>query len=45
LKAGEVYAGKIEGSVTVNGKHVKGVDMKKVSGFVFQDDVILGMRW
>jgi hypothetical protein len=39
-----VYAGKIDGSVTVNGKQIKGADMKKVSGFVFQDDVILGKR-
>ncbi|KAI8616157.1 ABC-2 type transporter-domain-containing protein [Chytriomyces sp. MP71] len=38
--AGEARQGSLSGSILVNGENVKG-NMKKVSGFVFQDDVIL----
>ncbi|KAJ3070649.1 ATP-binding cassette sub- G member 1 [Podochytrium sp. JEL0797] len=38
--AGEARQGSLTGSILVNGEDVKG-NMKKVSGFVFQDDVIL----
>ncbi|KAI9347308.1 ABC-2 type transporter-domain-containing protein [Obelidium mucronatum] len=38
--AGEARQGSLTGSILVNGEHIKG-NMNKVSGFVFQDDVIL----
>ncbi|KAJ3054386.1 hypothetical protein HDU99_007787 [Rhizoclosmatium hyalinum] len=38
--AGEARQGSLTGSILINGEEVKG-NMKKVSGFVFQDDVIL----
>lgn len=34
--------GKISGKVSVNGEQVNTKQMKEMSGFVFQDDVILG---
>ncbi|KAI8805477.1 P-loop containing nucleoside triphosphate hydrolase protein [Cladochytrium replicatum] len=39
--AGEANAGVVKGSILINGKEFAGSSMKKVSGFVFQDDVIL----
>ncbi|KAI9340034.1 P-loop containing nucleoside triphosphate hydrolase protein [Zopfochytrium polystomum] len=41
ILAGEVKLGEISGEVLVNGQPVFGAEMKKISGFVFQDDVIL----
>jgi ABC-type multidrug transport system ATPase subunit len=39
--AGEVDKGTVFGSISVNGIPVEGSEMKEISGFVFQDDVIL----
>ncbi|KAJ3217270.1 ATP-binding cassette sub- G member 1 [Dinochytrium kinnereticum] len=39
--AGEAKFGKISGDILVNGAPVTGSGIKKISGFVFQDDVIL----
>jgi ATP-binding cassette subfamily G (WHITE) protein 1 len=42
LQAGETRLGSITGSLQLNGHPSSGSDMKKVSGMVFQDDVVLG---
>ncbi len=42
LLAGEVHQGEIYGELLINGEHIDIKTMKKMSGFVFQDDVILG---
>ncbi|RKO88053.1 hypothetical protein BDK51DRAFT_9678, partial [Blyttiomyces helicus] len=39
--AGEAHAGTLAGGISVNGQKISGNQMKKLSGFVFQDDVIL----
>ncbi|KAI8924870.1 P-loop containing nucleoside triphosphate hydrolase protein [Entophlyctis helioformis] len=39
--AGESKAGSLAGSIRVNGEPITGAGIKKLSGFVFQDDVIL----
>ncbi|PJF17403.1 hypothetical protein PSACC_02790 [Paramicrosporidium saccamoebae] len=39
--AGNTKTGKIEGSVFVNGEPYTGSMLKEISGFVFQDDVLL----
>jgi ATP-binding cassette subfamily G (WHITE) protein 1 len=41
LIAGEVNKGAVSGDILVNGEAVIGRAIKKISGFVFQDDVIL----
>jgi len=41
LLASEVMAGHIEGCLQLNGRPVRPDALKKLSGFVFQDDVIL----
>lgn len=41
LLSGEVSQGKVSGRILVNGKPIFGHSIKKISGFVFQDDVIL----
>lgn len=38
--AGEGHAGRVRGHIRVNGQEIFGQQMKKVSGFVFQDDLI-----
>ncbi|KAL7748177.1 hypothetical protein RI367_006361 [Sorochytrium milnesiophthora] len=40
--AGETKIGKIGGALFINGQPSTGATMKKVSGFVHQDDVVLG---
>jgi ABC-type multidrug transport system ATPase subunit len=40
-QSGEVYNGRINGNISVNGQPISSKDMKSMSGFVFQDDVIL----
>ncbi|KNE59398.1 hypothetical protein AMAG_03681 [Allomyces macrogynus ATCC 38327] len=40
--AGETKIGKINGNVYLNGQPSSGAEIKKVSGFVHQDDVVLG---
>ncbi|KAJ3106042.1 ATP-binding cassette sub- G member 1 [Phlyctochytrium bullatum] len=40
-KAGEAKLGEVSGDILVNGEAVNGSEMKRISGFVFQDDVIL----
>ncbi|KAJ3077766.1 ATP-binding cassette sub- G member 1, partial [Quaeritorhiza haematococci] len=42
--AGGVHSGHIFGDILVNGTPVDGPQMKKISGFVFQDDVILATQ-
>jgi len=39
--AGEVRAGDVSGTISVNGQPISGEQIKTISGFVFQDDVIL----
>jgi len=39
--AGEVRAGDVSGTISVNGQPISGEQIKSISGFVFQDDVIL----
>jgi ABC-type multidrug transport system ATPase subunit/small basic protein len=39
--AGEVTSGKVQGKILVNGEEFTHKSMKEVSGFVFQDDVLL----
>ncbi|KAL3896285.1 MAG: hypothetical protein SGCHY_004168 [Lobulomycetales sp.] len=41
ILAGGVRFGELEGDIKVNKKSIHGGEMKKISGFVFQDDVIL----
>jgi ABC-type multidrug transport system ATPase subunit len=41
LIAGEVNKGAVSGEVLLNGERVIGKAIKKISGFVFQDDLIL----
>ncbi|KJE97893.1 hypothetical protein CAOG_07972 [Capsaspora owczarzaki ATCC 30864] len=41
--AGEVAAGTVDGTVSVNGQEIDpGRVMRRIAGFVFQDDIILG---
>ncbi|KAJ3086461.1 ATP-binding cassette sub- G member 1 [Quaeritorhiza haematococci] len=42
--AGGVHSGHTFGEILVNGTPVDGPQMKKISGFVFQDDVILATQ-
>jgi ATP-binding cassette subfamily G (WHITE) protein 1 len=42
LLAGQVHQGHVYGDILVNGEQCDPKKMKKISGFVFQDDVILG---
>ncbi|KAJ3414935.1 ATP-binding cassette sub- G member 1 [Chytridiales sp. JEL 0842] len=39
--AGEARTGDVKGDITVNGQKIEGTGMKDISGFVFQDDIIL----
>ncbi|KAJ3191562.1 ATP-binding cassette sub- G member 1 [Irineochytrium annulatum] len=39
--AGEVHFGEVSGQILVNNKELFGNDIKSLSGFVFQDDVLL----
>jgi ABC-type multidrug transport system fused ATPase/permease subunit len=42
--SGEITAGTISGNLLVNGEVITTKQMKDISGFVFQDDVILGKK-
>ncbi|KAJ3086462.1 ATP-binding cassette sub- G member 1, partial [Quaeritorhiza haematococci] len=42
--SGEIHSGSTYGSILVNGTPVDGPQIKKISGFVFQDDVILATQ-
>jgi ATP-binding cassette subfamily G (WHITE) protein 1 len=42
LIAGEVTSGSVSGEISVNGESIGLKTIKKISGFVFQDDLILG---
>lgn len=42
ILAGEIHQGEVSGEVLVNGNAVDVSKIKKISGFVFQQDVILG---
>ena len=41
VMAGEAASGKLEGKILVNGEEFTNKSMKEISGFVFQDDVLL----
>lgn len=41
VMAGEASSGKLEGKILVNGEEFTNKSMKEISGFVFQDDVLL----
>ena len=42
--AGEAKSGELSGKISVNGQEIYGKEMTKISGFVFQDDVILATQ-
>lgn len=42
LLAGQVHQGEVYGDILINGELADIKKMKAISGFVFQDDVILG---
>ncbi len=42
LIAGELTNGKVKGDISLNGEAIHLKTVKKISGFVFQDDLILG---
>ncbi|TPX41263.1 hypothetical protein SeLEV6574_g06180 [Synchytrium endobioticum] len=39
--AGEARSGEVQGQILINGQEILGNEIKRCSGFVFQDDVIL----
>lgn len=41
ILAGQTDGGLVDGKVFIDGREIKGNDMSKECGFVFQDDVIL----